>query len=136
MQANCKKILNGLIATLAIASSFAPTLTSAQSLGRLFYSPQERRELDARRSTELIKAPMVQTLPRIKPHSAPVTIQANGETAKPVKGETIVNGFVRRSSGINTVWINENPLSGAAAREELLQPSAVNTPVRVQASGR
>jgi hypothetical protein len=136
MQADNKKFLSPLIATLAIASCLTPTLTSAQSLGRLFFSPQERRQLDARRSAKPIKAPIVQTSPRISTPSSPIAVQANGETTKPAMVEPVVNGFVRRSSGINTVWVNEKPLSGAAAREELLQPSAVNTPVRVQSSNR
>jgi hypothetical protein len=135
MQAERKKFLSGLLTALTFIGSATSGLAHGQSLGRLFFSPQERRELDARRNFKPARPPAVVALPPGKPHAQTVT-ENKPASAKPVISEPVINGFVRRSSGINTVWVNEAPLTGAAAREELLQPSAVNTPVRVQAGGR
>lgn len=57
-------------------------LCGAQELGRLFFSPAERDALDARRSD--------------RPGSAPAAVQA------PVR----IDGYVLRSGGRPTVWVN------------------------------
>ena len=58
----------------------------AQELGRLFFTPEQRAALDARRKARVPD----------KPAAAPVT-------ESPV---TRVNGAVRRSGGKSTVWVN------------------------------
>lgn len=112
-----------------LGAALLPDCTRAETLGRLFYTPQERRQLDAARSAKTVKPPVIALLPRTKPHT---TVGAAPRQAK----ETVINGFVRRSDGPNTVWVNDKPVSGHAARDEWLQPSAVNSPVRVQSSSR
>ena len=57
-------------------------LCGAQELGRLFFSPAERDALDARRSE--------------RSGSAPAAVQA------PVR----IDGYVLRSGGPSTVWVN------------------------------
>ena len=75
-----KRALVLLIGTLACAS--AP----AQELGRLFFTPQERITLDARRRARV-----------------PDTPAATPSAAAPM---TRVDGYVRRSAGPSTVWVN------------------------------
>ena len=58
----------------------------AQELGRLFFTPEQRAALDARRKARVPD----------KPAAAPVT-------ESPV---TRVNGAVRRAGGKSTVWVN------------------------------
>ena len=64
---------------------FTNPASSAETLGRLFFSPQQRQDLDRRR-------------------------QANvQESAATVNSSVTVNGQVSRSRGKNTVWINGVP---------------------------
>ena len=57
----------------------------AQDLGRLFFTPQQRSDLDARRKARVPDKP------------------AAAAVVSPV---TRVDGYVRRSAGPSTVWIN------------------------------
>ena len=71
-------------ALCATASLAVPAPVLADDLGRLFFTPQERQELDRRRASNVVdrgEAPAVES---------PVT----------------VNGQVTRSSGKSTTWIN------------------------------
>ena len=60
-----------------------------QDLGRLFFTPEQRATLDARRKARLPDTPNVAVV------------------ASPT---TRVDGFVRRSGGPSTVWVNGEPL--------------------------
>jgi len=64
----------------------------AAELGRLFHTPEERDKLDRMRRGETER-----------PAAAPVT------EARTVEPE--VTGFVKRSDGRNTVWIDGRPLA-------------------------
>jgi len=70
------------LALLALA--LAAAAAQAQELGRLFFTPEQRAALDARRKARLPDNP------------------ASG-VARPL---TRVDGFVKRSAGPSTVWIN------------------------------
>jgi hypothetical protein len=61
----------------------------AQELGRLFFTPEQRAALDARRKARVPDKP------------------AAAVVASPT---TRVDGFVKRSSGPSTVWVNGEPL--------------------------
>ena len=76
-----------LIPILLAASS---SLSHAQHLGRLFFTDAQRAALDARRKVRMPD----------KPAAAPVV-------ASPV---TRLDGFVRRSQGPSTVWVNGEQL--------------------------
>jgi len=69
---------------VAIAA-LQPARSFAQELGRLFYTPQERQELDRRRQSDAVE-----------PEAA-------------VENLVTVNGQVTRSSGKTTTWINGVP---------------------------
>jgi hypothetical protein len=62
----------------------------AQDIGRLFFTPEQRAALDARRKARVPD----------KPSAAPIV-------ASPT---TRLDGFVRRSHGRSTVWINGEAL--------------------------
>ena len=66
---------------------------AAQELGRLFFTPEQRQALDARRRARLPDRP-----------SAPAI-------ASPT---TRLDGYVSRDNGKSTVWVNGEPLSETA----------------------
>lgn len=72
---------------LAALLLFAPSaaLAADADLGRLFYTPQQRAELDHKRATNAVEAEVV------------------------VESLVTVNGRVSRSSGKTTTWINGAP---------------------------
>lgn len=87
----------------------APAAGAAE-LGTLFHSPEERANLEKLRRGEVVQE------------------EALGAPAR--KPE--VTGFVRRSDGRNTVWINGVPVSVAGARADaLLDPDGGDAGERV-----
>jgi hypothetical protein len=70
---------------LLLAAATAPA-AGADDLGRLFYTPQQRADLDKKRASNSIEAEVV------------------------VESLVTVNGRVSRSSGKTTTWINGVPL--------------------------
>jgi len=78
-----------LIALLLIAALGAPA-ARAQELGRLFFTPQQRGELDARRKARV-------------PDKPAATVVASPTTR--------LDGFVKRSGGPSTVWVNGETLT-------------------------
>ncbi|MGB8857157.1 MAG: hypothetical protein WCC58_10870 [Burkholderiales bacterium] len=135
MQVNIGFLCIKAIYFTALGAALLPDCNRAETLGRLFYTPQERRQLDAARSAKTVKPPVIAPLPRTKPDPSLGAAQIANAAPRQAR-ETVINGFVRRSDGPNTVWVNDKPVSGHAARDEWLQPSAVNSPVRVQSSSR
>jgi hypothetical protein len=71
------------VAALLLAAASAPA--AATDVGRLFYTPQQRAELDHKRATNAVEAEVV------------------------VERLVTVNGRVSRSSGKTTTWINGVP---------------------------
>lgn len=65
----------------------APAAATAAELGRLFFTPQQRQDLERRRASNRAQ----EKAPQIK------------------KGSLTLDGHVRRSSGRNTTWINGAP---------------------------
>jgi len=65
----------------------APAAAAAEELGRLFFTPQQRQDLDRRRATNRAE----EEAPQIK--EGPLTLE----------------GRVQRSSGKTTTWINGVP---------------------------
>lgn len=68
------------------ACMLAAAPAAAQELGRLFFTPQQREALDARRKA------------RVPDKPAPTPLVASPTTR--------LDGFVRRSDGRSTVWVN------------------------------
>lgn len=81
------RALRALLAVAAVCGLFSgaqPAL--GQELGRLFFTPQQRQELDRKRATN------------VTTEERPV-----------VESAVTVNGHVTRSSGKTTTWINGVP---------------------------
>jgi hypothetical protein len=89
--------MNGLSSWCAALSAALlaahPSVSHAQELGRLFFTPQERAALDARRKTNL--------------PDKPAAANAEAQRAR-------VDGYVLRPEGNSTVWVNGAPHTGDA----------------------
>ena len=74
-----------LLAAFLAAPLLAASAARAQELGRVFFTPEQRAELDARRKARVPDKP-----------NAPMVISPT----------TRLDGYVQRSSGPSTIWIN------------------------------
>jgi len=83
-------------ALLALGLAAAAPAAHAQELGRLFLTPEQRATLDARRKARVPD----------KPVAADVVVS-------PV---TRVDGYVQRSGGKSTVWVNGQAQTEGAAQ--------------------
>ena len=81
-------------ASLLMVGMLVVSCAQAQEIGRLFFTPEQRAALDARRRARVPD----------KPAAAPIV-------ASPT---TRLDGYVRRSSGPSTVWVNGTTLDGAS----------------------
>lgn len=100
------KVVSALI--LGFLTAGSPAI-HAQELGRLFFSEAQRAALDARRRARVPD----------KPAAAPAV-------ASPT---TRLDGFVKRSQGPSTVWVNGEPL------QENVRPGERSVRVPVGDSG-
>jgi len=73
----------------------APASAGAQQLGRLFFTPEQREALDARRKARLPDKP------------APVAISP----------ATRLDGYVKRSHGKSTIWLDGHPIPDGVRAE-------------------
>jgi len=89
----------------AIVGAAAATGASGQELGRLFFTPEQRAALDARRKARVPDKPA-----------------ATPQVELPV---TRVNGVVQRGGGKSTVWVNGEaiPESGRAEAQGIAHPA-------------
>jgi hypothetical protein len=92
----------------------------AQDLGTLFHSPEERARLDRLRRGEPTQSA-----------AATQTPQARARMHKPA-----VTGYVQRSDGRNTVWIDGRPVVVAAPNaSRILEPRVVQPRAEPNAEG-
>ena len=94
------------VAALAIvwsAGSGIPQDLRAADLGRLFFDPQQRAELERLR----LQPPKAPPRPR-------QIVEAPIVAPQPPKDVTL-NGYVTRSGGRSTVWINDQPTNAGQA---------------------
>ncbi len=87
-----------LTALLLAAAASLPAPVSGQELGRLFFTPEQRGALDARRKA------------RIPDKPATVTVES------PV---TRIDGVVTRGGGRSTTWVNGEPVPQGSQPEGL-----------------
>jgi hypothetical protein len=80
-----RRSLSGAMAALTL---LVPAAAASEDLGRLFFTPRERQELDRRR------------LSKVEEEAPAVPVDASRVT---------VNGHVSQSSGKTTTWINGVP---------------------------
>ena len=98
------RLATWLVAALALLPPFPAT---AQELGRLFLTPEQRATLDARRKARVPDKPAAVAGPAL------------------VTPVSRIDGYVQRSGGKSTVWVN-----GQAVPESAREPGA-----RLQSSG-
>jgi len=85
-----RKFMGGLVTPLLMAAVGAPVPAAAdENLGRLFFTPQQRQDLDRRRQANI------------------------QDSAASADNRVTVNGQVSRSSGKTTTWINGVPQANA-----------------------
>jgi hypothetical protein len=98
-----------ILAAMAIALSASPAAAAAlDALGTLFTTPQERDRLEHLRRGE---------------PEAQAAVDSAG------RSQPTVTGFVRRSDGRNTVWIDGTPVAvRRPAADPLLDPAMVGEP--------
>jgi hypothetical protein len=83
-----------------------------EQLGRLFFTPVERSNFNTLRQNS--KAPdKVIKAEEIKDDE--VTVENSPSALKPV----IMNGYIKRSDGKNTVWINDREISGSGTIKDV-----------------
>ena len=88
-------------ASLAIAVALAAFAAHAEGLGTLFYTPAERDQLDRMRRGEDVSP------------TAPLT------------REHAITGYVQRSDGRGTVWIDGRPVRVADPKARVFDPREV-----------
>lgn len=101
------------LAAATLLCAILPALAQAQELGRLFFTPEQRANLDLRR-----RARMPDKL--AAPLAAPTTR---------------VDGYVKRSTGPSTVWINGEALGEGAAEAPRIDSSGERGTVSVNVEG-
>lgn len=94
----------------ALAAAAGPV--AAQELGRLFLTPEQRDALDARRKARLPDAPAAAAQPR----------------------STRIDGYVMRSGGKSTIWVNGEALTEGSRSEEVRAFLRRDEPGRVSLS--
>jgi hypothetical protein len=87
-----------LLLGAALAAAAAPC--AAQELGRLFFTPEQRSALDARRKARMPDTP------------------AAAAVAAPTMR---LDGYVKRSGGRSTVWVNSETLDESALESPHIQ---------------
>jgi hypothetical protein len=101
-----------LLAAALLAGLLGAGNAAAQELGRLFFTPEQRAALDARRKARVPDKPA-----------------ATPQAESPV---TRINGAVQRSGGKSTVWVNGEAVpegqAGASANPRVASPGRVAVP--------
>jgi hypothetical protein len=86
LRRHSRRLAARALLALAVGAGLAPALpVAADELGRLFFTPQQRQELDRRRASNIQEKEVV------------------------IESAVTVNGHVARSSGKTTTWVNGVP---------------------------
>jgi len=104
------------LAAAALILALAPGAAAAQELGRLFFTPEQRSNLDLRRKARMPDKPST-------PSAAALTR---------------LDGYVKRSHGPSTIWINGESLGESAAeapRIDTARPDGGSVSVNVGEGG-
>jgi hypothetical protein len=89
------------MAALFAMLAMSPGVTQAEELGRLFFTPQQRQDLDRRRATNAVAA------------------------AVTAVDQVTINGQVSRSGGKSTTWINGAPQDDIRSAKDHRDPTRV-----------
>ncbi len=109
------KSANHILAICLLISSLmvCAAETAKQPIGRLFFTPTERASLDIIRQNS--KAPDKVIKAEETAIESDIDVEVTPEPTRPV----ILNGYVGRSDGKNTVWVNNQAMSEKSATKEL-----------------
>jgi hypothetical protein len=121
----------------SIASAAKPAVTRADQVERLFYSVEQRRAIDqpvAKQPAMARRLTASYTTNSATSAAVPSTKQTTRVASRP-KGRNarapVVTGFLKRSDGVDTVFIDHTARPAMAKDQpELLQPSQVGQPLR------
>ena len=91
---------------LLAAAAFANAATAAQPIGRLFFTPAERAQLDVAR-TQKQRTP--------QPGTAATPETAEAPPAPPAPQIITYSGIVRRNDGSAVLWLNNRPVDAKDA---------------------
>lgn len=94
------------VAIFLALTAGSPPAAAADDLGRLFFTPEQRKALDARRKARMPDKP-----------------------AAAIASPTVrLDGYVKRSGGKSTVWVNGEPVESPARLPESSEaPVTVST---------
>jgi hypothetical protein len=95
------RTITRLVATIVAALAMLPSPAHAEEIGRLFFTPQQRQDLDRRRATNA-QAAIVTAVDQVT-----------------------VNGQVSRSGGKSTTWINGAPQDDIRTKTDARDPTRV-----------
>lgn len=114
------------LAVVLVALGLSAAQTQAQSLGRLFTTPEQRSALDEIRVQAQFEEPAPE--PEPAPRAAVTT-----EAKEPVVSKLTINGIVRRSGGRTSVWVNGDEIErGSRTREGVAVDAARADLVRLR----
>ena len=99
--------------TFILLASLIPTAAQAGSLGRLFFTPEQRAQLEYRQTHNEAAA-------------------AAEEEDAPTSSELMVNGIVQKRGGGRTVWINGRAQNAGNSDERSPESVAVAVPGKTQ----
>jgi hypothetical protein len=94
---------------LTAALLFTGSVHAEEPLGRLFFTPEQRALLDARRKAGV----------------------PDPEVAAPTSATTRLDGYVKRSHGKSTVWVNGQPIPEVAPDAPRIGPGEARVAVPV-----
>jgi hypothetical protein len=100
-----------LSAALAAIAWVLAAAARADELGTLFFSPEERARMDQQRRGELEPPPKAST--------------GEGPRAATPARPPVLTGYVQRSDGRDTVWIDGRAVAPTAPQARSLEPSRV-----------
>ena len=100
-------MIRGILISLVLLLLPARVCIGQEALGRLFFTPEQRATLDARRKAG------------VPDQSMPL----------PASPTTRLDGFVKRSGGKSTVWVNGEPIPEAAPDAPRIGETRVAVPV-------
>jgi hypothetical protein len=97
------------VLALALALAALQSTAATDEIGTLFNPPEERERLDRLRRGD------------------PLAATTGSEAGRVVTRKPVVTGYVQRSDGRNTVWIDGRPVVvGTPEAKELLDPRVVH----------
>ncbi|MCU0869372.1 MAG: hypothetical protein MUF30_07160 [Burkholderiales bacterium] len=87
----------------------------ATGIGRLFFTREQRAQLDVNRRLAVLNASRPKPPPTAQPTAPPRPVVEVPRTPPDVT----LNGVVTRSDGRNTVWVNATPLTGSLSTRDV-----------------